>query len=408
MYNFFEDKFEQINKLKYLMTLAGNDRNSKIYRDKIENIFDEFEIDNERTEDKKENKDMLILTKEEVAEFNGKNGKPSYIIIDDIIYDVSNIDLFKQSPHNELKLGQDLTKDFYECHEGNMKILDKIPRVGLLAESDEVEFMEEVEAYYPEKRFKIMSSEELKKYNGESGNLAYVAINDMVYDVTNAQFLKVSPHEKLPLGSNITKEFNECHKGNKDILNGIPIVAVLYDFNESKRGQHIECINRDLTLSDLSKYNGTNGNKAYIALDGVIYDVTNVDIFKKSPHNALKLGSDVTKEFNECHNGDKSILVRLPIVGSLIYDKMVFAERDNMKEFNINELSNYDGKNGNPPYIAIFGTVYDLTDLDNWEDRNIKVGCDLTGEYKELYGNDKSPLENLTVVGVLTCSFKEC
>lgn len=404
MCNFFEDKFEQINKLKYLMTLAGNDKNFKIYKTKIEDIFQEFENFNTRNEEK----DMLILTPEELASFNGENRKVAYIAIDGVIYDVTNIELFKKRPHKKIKLGKDLTEEFNKCHGGNLSLLSNIPKVGLLAEPEEVEFMEDSEEYYPQKRFKIMSSEELKKYNGQNGNPSYIAIDGIVYDVSVIPFLRMSPHDKLSLGTDITKEFNECYKGNKDYLRGLPIVAILHDFKENKRGMHIQTISKDLTLRELEKYDGENRNPAYIAIDGVIYDVSNTDLFKESPYNKLKLGSDVTSEFNECNSGDKSVLVRLPIVGTLIYDNKSYPKRNKVKEFNINDLNKYNGKNGNPPYISIFGTVYDLTDVEGWKEKNIKVGCDLTGEYKEVYGNNKKPLKNLSIAGVLTCSYKDC
>lgn len=403
MCNFFEDKFEKINRLKYLMTLSGNNMNRNIYKEKIEDVFKEFEGFKKRFEE-----ELLILTPEELASFNGENGKPAYVVIDNVIYDITNIDLFKKKPHDELKLGRDLTKEFNECYEGDLTLLDNIPIVGLLAEPEEIELIESAEEYYPQKRFKIISSEELKKYNGENGNPSYIAVDGIVYDVTGLSFLKSIPNDKLHLGADVTKEFNEYRKENKDLLKGATKVAVLHDFEESQRGKHIEEVRKDLTLTELRNYDGKNGNPAYIAVDGIIYDVSNVEVFKNDSNNKLRSGSDLTSVFNECYNEDKSILVGLPIVGKIIYNNINYSRRYNVNEFNVNELRNYNGQNGRPPYIAILGTVYDLTDVEKWKEKNIKVGCDLTGEYREVYGNDKTPLKNLKVVGVLSCSCKDC
>ncbi|HAT4363077.1 TPA: hypothetical protein I9148_000548 [Clostridium perfringens] len=402
MCNFFEEKFEQINKFKYLMTLAGENNQARLYKEKIEDIFKEFQSDYIR----EETTDILILTKEELANSNGENGNPSYISIDGIIYDVSNVELFKQSPYNNLKFGTDVTEAFYELNDGDESILRDIPMVGLLAEPEEAEIMDGVEEYYPQQRLKIMSSEELEKYNGENGNPAYMAIEGIVYDITNLSVLELFNETNLRLGSDITKEFKTYYRGDKELLKEAKEVAILHDFNESQRGKHIERNIKDLTLKELSKYDGKNGNPAYVAVNGVIYDVTNEEILKKSPHNSINLGTDITKEFKGCHNSDESVLAKLPIVGKVIYDRVTFDERC-AKEVNINELSNYNGKDGKPPYIAIFGTVYDLTDVDKWQEKNIKVGCDLTGQYKEVYGNDKSHLKNLKVAGVLTCSLND-
>ncbi|WP_300259170.1 cytochrome b5 domain-containing protein [Clostridium sp.] len=400
MCNFFEEKFEQINKLKYLMTLAGKNNQARIYKEKIEEIFGSFKSDCIR----EETSDMLILTKEELSYFNGENRNPAYISIDGIIYDVSNIELFKQNPYNDLRLGRDVTNEFNKLYNQDKAILDNTPIIGLLAEPEEVEIKEGLEEYYPQKRLKIMSSEELKKYNGEDGNPAYIAIEGVIYDITNLSILELLSSKSLKLGTDITREFNKYYREEKEILKGVKEVAILHDFKESQRGKYIQGNLKDLTLEELAKYNGKNGNLAYIAVNGIIYDVTNEEIFKESPHNSLNLGSDITKEFNECHNENESLLAKLPIVGTVIYDRVTVEEINDINEFNINELSNYNGQNGKPPYIAIFGTVYDLTDVDKWQEKNIKVGCDLTGEYKEVYGNDKSHLKNLKVAGVLTCS----
>lgn len=75
---------------------------------------------------------------------------------------------------------------------------------------------------------------------------------------------------------------------------------------------------QDLTLDQLSKYNGKNGNPAYVAVDGVIYDVTNSAVWAAATHFGLLAGKDLTAAFKSCHQGQKQILSKLKVVGKLI------------------------------------------------------------------------------------------
>lgn len=54
-----------------------------------------------------------------------------------------------------------------------------------------------------------------------------------------------------------------------------------------------------LTLEELSKYDGQDGNKAYIAVDGVIYDVTDSGPWGDGSHNGFTAGKDLSKEIKE-------------------------------------------------------------------------------------------------------------
>ena len=51
-----------------------------------------------------------------------------------------------------------------------------------------------------------------------------------------------------------------------------------------------------LTIEELAKYDGMNGNKAYIAIDGKIYDVTDIPQWKGGLHNGYTAGKDLTNE----------------------------------------------------------------------------------------------------------------
>ena len=70
------------------------------------------------------------------------------------------------------------------------------------------------------------------------------------------------------------------------------------------------------TLAELKKYNGQNGNPAYVAIDGVVYDVTSVEKWKNGKHQGVSAGNDLSKAIASAPHG-KSVLTKLPVIGSL-------------------------------------------------------------------------------------------
>ena len=71
-----------------------------------------------------------------------------------------------------------------------------------------------------------------------------------------------------------------------------------------------------LTEKELALYNGENGMPAYIAVDGTIYDISNVPQLKDESHLGIKPGADYSELFKKCHNSDKNILSKLKVVGT--------------------------------------------------------------------------------------------
>ncbi len=80
---------------------------------------------------------------------------------------------------------------------------------------------------------------------------------------------------------------------------------------------------QDLTLEELAKYDGKNGNKAYVAVDNVIYDVTNVNNNKKAwkdgkhAYGKVLAGTDVSEHIDNAPHGREK-LKTLPVVGKLV------------------------------------------------------------------------------------------
>lgn len=73
-----------------------------------------------------------------------------------------------------------------------------------------------------------------------------------------------------------------------------------------------------------------------------------------------------------------------------------------MKEFNKETLSNYDGKNGRPAYIAVNGNVYDVTNNHHWtngQHHNIKAGRDVSFYLTDSSAHDENILVHINRVG---------
>jgi len=73
---------------------------------------------------------------------------------------------------------------------------------------------------------------------------------------------------------------------------------------------------REFTIEELTYYDGSNGKPAYVAINGIVYDVTSEITWGGATHFGLYAGKDLSDEFMACH-GNETILNNLPIVGVL-------------------------------------------------------------------------------------------
>lgn len=82
---------------------------------------------------------------------------------------------------------------------------------------------------------------------------------------------------------------------------------------QSQADREAQANARVFTLEELSKFDGKNGNAAYIAINGIVYDVTKDRHWKNGSHHGFSAGMDLTADF--CHKA--SLLAKVPIVGKL-------------------------------------------------------------------------------------------
>lgn len=90
--------------------------------------------------------------------------------------------------------------------------------------------------------------------------------------------------------------------------------------------------------------------------------------------------------FVGCNNNDNSSINNSPANNSMNTNQTMDTEDEQMEVFNATTLSVYNGKDGNPAYIAIEGVVYDVSDEPMWMDGihqgRFQAGQDLTEQMK--------------------------
>ena len=73
---------------------------------------------------------------------------------------------------------------------------------------------------------------------------------------------------------------------------------------------------KEFTLDELAQYDGSNGKPVYVAIDGIVYDLSKVSAWKDGKHfDGNTAGKDLTAQFKSCHG--MSTLKNLPKVGVL-------------------------------------------------------------------------------------------
>ncbi len=71
---------------------------------------------------------------------------------------------------------------------------------------------------------------------------------------------------------------------------------------------------KTFTAAQLAQYNGQNGNPAYIAIAGKVYDVSGVPQWAGGHHHGYSAGKDLTAAFPH----PETLLQQIPYVGTYV------------------------------------------------------------------------------------------
>ena len=229
--DFLEQKYCEINQLKNLLQTYPKEYCETIIK-VMEKVFDEIAdyLEKEKKKVKKVVKKkhrQSEFTVEELAKYNGKNGNPAYTAINGKVYDMTGVPKWKNGNHFGIIAGQVLDKQFVQCHSDKLSIIERATEVGTLAESNIKKEKEEDISNRNELKYYRM--EEVAKFDGINGTLAYVVIDGTVYDVTSMKPWINGNHYGLSAGRELTDYFKTCHKEELDILKKLRIVGTIIE-----------------------------------------------------------------------------------------------------------------------------------------------------------------------------------
>ncbi len=74
---------------------------------------------------------------------------------------------------------------------------------------------------------------------------------------------------------------------------------------------------KEFTLEELAKFDGKEGRPAYVAIDGIVYEVTDVKAWKKGEHGGGKAGTDITALITTKSPHGTKVTKNLRVVGKL-------------------------------------------------------------------------------------------
>jgi len=113
--------------------------------------------------------------------------------------------------------------------------------------------------------------------------------------------------------------FYQPQKKNSETFNNNNNEASSVSLNQNSNGSNSNSTSatttaKTFTITELSQYDGQNGNSAYVAVDGDVYDLSAV--FVSGKHFSHYAGKELTNPFYSYHA--KNVLLKYPIVGQLV------------------------------------------------------------------------------------------
>lgn len=282
-----------------------------------------------------ETKPMFTITA--LSRFNGKSNNPAYVSVGGSIFDLSSLRLWSTGSHMALhSSGQELTYELKVLSPHKESKTANLESIGLL----------------------VVTLDELRTYDGKNGKKSYVAVDGKVYDFSRLNRWPNGSHQRgMHLaGSELTSELRKDSPHGVSRISGVEAVAIL-----------------GITIDELKEMDGQDGRKGYVAAEGMVYDVTELSLWRNGSHQGQlhTAGQELTKDIviDSPHGTTK--LEKAYLVGLLVFTR--------------EQLSRFNGIEEMRELVAYNGCIYDVSDLESWEmDTGVEIDTEAASSEIEL------------------------
>jgi len=84
-----------------------------------------------------DNDELREFTLEELAEYDGLDGRDAYVAVDGYVYDVTDSDYWIDGEHqDEIQAGQDLTYEIDNVSPHGRENLEYVPKIGIIVDDN--------------------------------------------------------------------------------------------------------------------------------------------------------------------------------------------------------------------------------------------------------------------------------
>jgi len=87
-------------------------------------------------------------------------------------------------------------------------------------------------------------------------------------------------------------------------------------WNQNPAGRPGKLEMEEFTRDRLALFDGKEGRPAYVAVNGLVYDMTEFPHWAGGIHNGIPAGADQTMYFSLCHKPE--VLMKMRVVGRLV------------------------------------------------------------------------------------------